>query len=222
MKSPFWWEIFLNKFSPVWYDNVHSRDSLPCRLIKRSPLSKLFSSWLVEIINDCSLKFVELFSLNFKFKFEYLWPIWRSLCCQNCSVHDWSTIINDRSPSTSAKINYRQTSFLRNDLDCYWTFLHCVDCHWTSTYCILPIVITDCDVDDDCDVADAVADADDEGCDCLDITDISVNNKTQILPASWQPQFQSLLVSVCLSLTNNYQRVNWHIWQNVGYKISKV
>ena len=43
---------------------------------------------------------------------------------------------------------------------------------------------TDCDVDDDCDVADAVADADDEGCDCLDITDISVNNKTQILPAS--------------------------------------
>ena len=49
-------------------------------------------------------------------------------------------------------------------------------------------MITDCDVDDleagggfDDAVADAVADADDEDCDCLDI---SVNNKTQILPAS--------------------------------------
>ena len=48
---------------------------------------------------------------------------------------------------------------------------------------------TDCDVDDleaggGVDDAVADADADDEGCDCLDITDISVNNKTQILPAS--------------------------------------
>ena len=44
-------------------------------------------------------------------------------------------------------------------------------------------MITDCDVDD-VEADGDVADADDEGCDCLDITDISVNNKTQILPAS--------------------------------------
>ena len=46
-------------------------------------------------------------------------------------------------------------------------------------------MITDCDVDHvEADGGVDDADADAEGCDCLDITDISVNNKTQILPAS--------------------------------------
>ena len=93
-------------------------------------------------------------------------------------------------------------------------------------YSIIPIGITDWDVDEDAVEADSgIADADADGADDdeeYDCLDISVNNKTQILPDSWQPQFQSLLVSVCLSLTYNYQRLNWHFWQNLRYKISKV
>ena len=46
---------------------------------------------------------------------------------------------------------------------------------------VLPIVIADCKVGEDDADAD---DDDDDDCDCLDIGDISVNNKTQILPDS--------------------------------------